>query len=122
MPAASMPPARTTSAQESDRRSPRQATGEYARLPAVALPKKRSCSGILCPSHLAPLRLTRGRRVRINGGSGGRRFMSAMQSIAQVRRPAVLLVDDARIVLRVVEKALGDAGFSLAATENAGEA
>ena len=48
--------------------------------------------------------------------------MSAMQSIAQVRRPAVLLVDDARIVLRVVEKALGDAGFSLAATENAGEA
>ena len=37
-------------------------------------------------------------------------------------RPAVLLVDDAKIVLRLVEKALSDAGFALRVTESAEEA
>jgi DNA-binding NtrC family response regulator len=36
-----------------------------------------------------------------------------------VRRPAVLLVDDARVVLRVVERALAAAGFTLSVAENA---
>lgn len=36
-----------------------------------------------------------------------------------IRRPAVLLVDDARVVLRVVERALGAAGFTLSVAENA---
>ncbi len=48
--------------------------------------------------------------------------MSVEQSDPHLRRPAVLLVDDARIVLRLVEKALGDAGFALSATETAAEA
>jgi len=48
--------------------------------------------------------------------------MSIQQPDPQLRRPAVLLVDDARIVLRLVEKTLGDAGFALAVTENATQA
>lgn len=41
---------------------------------------------------------------------------------AALDRPAVLLVDDAKIVLRLVEKALSDAGFALRVTESAEEA
>lgn len=36
-----------------------------------------------------------------------------------IRRPAVLLVDDARVVLRVVERALTTVGFTLSVAENA---
>lgn len=36
-----------------------------------------------------------------------------------IRRPAVLLVDDARVVLRVVERALSAVGFTLSVAENA---
>jgi two-component system, NtrC family, response regulator len=36
-----------------------------------------------------------------------------------IRRPAVLLVDDARVVLRVVERALTTVGFDLSVAENA---
>jgi DNA-binding NtrC family response regulator len=36
-----------------------------------------------------------------------------------LRRPAVLLVDDAKIVLRVVERALSGAGFTLSVAEDA---
>jgi DNA-binding NtrC family response regulator len=38
------------------------------------------------------------------------------------RRPAVLLVDDARVVLRMVERSLADAGFALRVAEGAEEA
>jgi two-component system, NtrC family, response regulator len=36
-----------------------------------------------------------------------------------VRRPAVLLVDDARVVLKVVERALSAVGFTLSVADNA---
>lgn len=45
--------------------------------------------------------------------------LPSAQAVSPIRRPAVLLVDDARIVLRVLERALGAAGFSLAVAESA---
>jgi len=41
------------------------------------------------------------------------------QAVPLIRRPAVLLVDDARVVLRVVERALSTAGFTLSVAESA---
>jgi two-component system NtrC family response regulator len=48
--------------------------------------------------------------------------MSSLHPVAQLRRPAVLLVDDARVVLRVVERALTNAGFTLSVAESAAQA
>ncbi len=45
--------------------------------------------------------------------------MPSAQPAVQLRRPAVLLVDDAKVVLRVVERALGAAGFTLRVAEDA---
>jgi len=45
--------------------------------------------------------------------------LASPQPLSLLRRPAVLLVDDARLVLRVVERALTSAGFSLSVAENA---
>jgi DNA-binding NtrC family response regulator len=45
-----------------------------------------------------------------------------LQPVPQLHRPAVLLVDDARVVLRVVERALTDAGFKLAVADSAEQA
>ena len=47
---------------------------------------------------------------------------SQAQAVPALGRPAVLLVDDAKIVLRLVEKALSDAGFALHVTESAEQA
>jgi len=49
----------------------------------------------------------------------GRSFLASPQPVSQLRSPAVLLVDDARVVLRVVERALSSVGFSLSVAENA---
>lgn len=48
--------------------------------------------------------------------------MPSVQPAPQLRRPAVLLVDDARVVLRVVERALTNAGFALSVAESAEQA
>lgn len=48
--------------------------------------------------------------------------MRNMQALPLPQRPAVLLVDDARIVLRVVERTLTTAGFTLSVAESAEEA
>lgn len=48
--------------------------------------------------------------------------MPSVQPAPQLRRPAVLLVDDARVVLRVVERALTNAGFTLSVAESAAQA
>jgi DNA-binding NtrC family response regulator len=40
------------------------------------------------------------------------------QTAPQAQRPAVLLVDDARVVLKVVERALSSVGFTLAVAED----
>jgi len=62
------------------------------------------------------LRITR--RGLVDHSWEGRPLTSA-QPLQMIRRPAVLLVDDARVVLRVVERALETVGFSLAVAENA---
>ena len=48
-----------------------------------------------------------------------RLLLSTAKPLTMVRRPAVLLVDDARVVLRVVERALLSSGFTLSVAENA---
>jgi DNA-binding NtrC family response regulator len=48
--------------------------------------------------------------------------LRSMQALPAPQRPAVLLVDDARIVLRVVERALTAAGFTLSVAESEEEA
>ncbi|HZR08684.1 MAG TPA: response regulator [Myxococcales bacterium] len=53
--------------------------------------------------------------------SGGS-FLPRAQPVPQLRRPAVLLVDDARVVLRVVERALTEVGFKLSVAESAAQA
>jgi two-component system, NtrC family, response regulator len=45
--------------------------------------------------------------------------VATAQAVQLIRRPAVLLVDDARVVLRVVERALTTVGFTLSVAENA---
>lgn len=45
--------------------------------------------------------------------------MPTAQTVTMLRRPAVLLVDDARVVLRVVERALTATGFTLSVAETA---
>jgi len=45
--------------------------------------------------------------------------LASSQPVQLIRRPAVLLVDDARVVLRVVERALMTVGFTLSVAENA---
>ncbi|HYV64621.1 MAG TPA: response regulator, partial [Myxococcales bacterium] len=48
--------------------------------------------------------------------------MATAPAVQLIRRPAVLLVDDARVVLRVVERALATVGFTLSVAENADRA
>ena len=52
----------------------------------------------------------------------GRSCLPSAQPSPQLRRPAALLVDDARVVLRVVERALGEAGFTTSVAETADDA
>jgi DNA-binding NtrC family response regulator len=68
---------------------------------------------------MAWLRLTRRSLVTTSQRSLA---LPSAQPLPQPRRPAVLLVDDARVVLRVVEKALTDAGFALSVAESADDA
>jgi len=49
----------------------------------------------------------------------GRSSLASAQAVQLVRRPAVLLVDDARVVLKVVERALSSVGFTLSVADNA---
>ena len=51
-----------------------------------------------------------------------RSSLASSQPVELIRRPAVLLVDDARVVLKVVERALTTVGFTLSVAENADQA
>ena len=65
------------------------------------------------------VRLAEHPRVPATSLVGEISILPSAQPVPLTRRPAVLLVDDARVVLRVVERALSTAGFTLSVAENA---